>query len=246
MQTNVILAGVGGQGILSIAYCLCNAALKRGLNFKQAEVHGMAQRGGAVVSHLRISPETVYSDLVPAGEADLLLSIEPLECLRYAHYLSPSGVAVASSSPMLNIGDYPDLDGVLKRIAEFPRHVLLDTAYLSVAAGSARSANMVMLGAGGRELGFSIAELQDHVRVLFAGKSERVVEANCRALKVGALGAQLYREQLGQGRSYAEALRIIGETAPAELVERAESEIPIEVAGQRTAASGSPAVSAEG
>ena len=245
MQTNVILAGVGGQGILSIAYCLCNAALKRGLNFKQAEVHGMAQRGGAVVSHLRISPETVYSDLVPAGEADLLLSVEPLECLRHSHYLSPAGVAVASSSPMLNIGDYPDLDGVLKRIAEFPRHVLLDTAYLSVAAGSARSANMVMLGAGGRELGFSIAELQDHVRVLFAGKSDRVVEANCRALKVGALGAQLYREQLGQGRSYAEALRVIGETAPAELVERAENEIPVEVAGQRTAASGSPAVSAE-
>ena len=246
MKTNVILAGVGGQGILSIAYCLCNAALKRGLNFKQAEVHGMAQRGGGVVSHLRISPETIYSDLVPAGEADLLLSVEPLECLRYAHYLSPAGALAASSSPMLNIGDYPDLDGVLKRITKFPRHLLLDTAYLSVAAGSARAANMVMLGAGGWKLGFSIAELERHVRVLFTGKPDRVAEANCRALKVGTLAARLYLEQLQRGRSWAEALCAIGQTPPAELVRRAETEIPAEDGVDPAGASGSPTVSAGG
>ncbi|HUU86001.1 MAG TPA: indolepyruvate oxidoreductase subunit beta [Phycisphaerae bacterium] len=246
MKANVILAGVGGQGILSTAYCLCNAALKRGLNFKQAEVHGMAQRGGAVVSHLRISPDTIYSDLVSYGEADLLLSIEPLECLRYAQYLSAGGSMVTSCAPVLNIGDYPELDGVLKRVAEFREHILLDTTYLSAAAGSGRAANMVMLGAGGRALGFSIAELEGQVRTLFSGKSERVVEANCKALRVGALAARLYRERLEQGRSYAAALRAVGEIAPAELVRRAEQEIPSDAADGQPAGDRSPTVSTGG
>ena len=239
MRVNVILAGVGGQGTLSIAYCLCNAALKRGLNFKQAEVHGMAQRGGAVVSHLRISPETIHSDLVPAGEADLLLSIEPLESLRYRHYLSPKGAVVASSSSVLNIGDYPDKEGLLARIAEHPDHVLLDTTYLAAAAGSGRAANMVALGAGGWKLGLAIAELECHIKTLFSDKSQRVVEANCRALKVGTLAARLYIEHRNSGMSCTEALANIGATPPAELVERAQHEIPTD------AVADPPALSAE-
>ncbi|MHC4063363.1 MAG: indolepyruvate oxidoreductase subunit beta, partial [Planctomycetota bacterium] len=173
MTANVILTGVGGQGVLSIAHCLCNAARKRGLNFKQAEIHGMAQRGGAVISHLRVSSEAIYSDLVPRGSADVLLAVEPLEALRQAHYLSPRGVMVSSSSPVTNIADYPDLHGVLERIAAFEQHLLLDANYLATVAGSSRAANMAVLGAGGWKLGFGLEELEEQVRALFAGQSGR-------------------------------------------------------------------------
>lgn len=221
MKANVILAGVGGQGVLSIAYCLCNAALKRGLNFKQSEVHGMAQRGGAVVSHLRISSDQIYSDLAPQGSADLVLSIEPLESLRYGQYLSPTGMVVASSSPVRNIPNYPDLDAVLEQIAAFEQHVLVDAKQLATVAGSGRAANMVVAGAGSWRLGFGIEELEEQVRTLFASKSKRIAEANCQALRLGGLAARLYLEQRGAGRSCGEALQAIAEIPPAELIERA-------------------------
>jgi len=224
MKANVILAGVGGQGILSIAYCLCNAALKRGMNFKQAEVHGMAQRGGGVVSHLRISDQAIYSDLIPEGTADLLLSVEPLEVLRYAQYLSPGGAVVASVTPVTNIPDYPALDGIVERITRFPQHCLVDGNHLGTVAGSGRAANMVLLGAGGCRLGFSLAEFEPHVRALFHSKSQRVIDINCRALQLGALAAKLYSEHVEAGRTPQEALQAVGEIPPAELTERAAAE----------------------
>jgi indolepyruvate ferredoxin oxidoreductase beta subunit len=221
MKSNVILAGVGGQGILTIAYCLCNAALKRGLNFKQAEVHGMAQRGGAVVSHLRISPEEIYSDLVPEASANLLLAIEPLEALRYCQYLSRDGAVVANSAPVTNIPNYPDLDGVLERITRFADHVMIDANYLAAVAGSGRAANTVMLGAGGHRLGFALEEFEPHIRALFGGKSPRLVDTNCRAMQLGQLAADLYREHRQAGMTWRQALTAISEVPQTELVERA-------------------------
>src|SRR4030042_5605627 len=113
MKQDIILAGVGGQGILSIAFVIAGAALEDGLEVKQAEVHGMSQRGGAVQSHLRLSQERIFSDLIPKGEADLILSVEPLEALRYVDYLRPEGMVVSSRPPFVNIPDYPDLGTIL-------------------------------------------------------------------------------------------------------------------------------------
>ncbi len=147
MEKNIILAGVGGQGILSIAFVIDNAALDAGFHFKQAEVHGMAQRGGAVQSHLRYGDSEIYSDIVPTGRADLILSVEPLEVLRYWHYLQPDGWVVTSVTPYVNIPDYPEMDDLLGELSGFSNIVMVDTANIARAAGNLRSQNMAAVGA---------------------------------------------------------------------------------------------------
>lgn len=185
MKQDIILAGVGGQGILSIAFVIDNAALKEGLIFKQAEVHGMAQRGGAVQSHLRISSDPIFSDLVPRGEADMLLSVEPLETLRYFDYLAPDGVIVASSSPFVNIPNYPELEDVLVKIKTVERLVLVDSEELAKEAGFAKAQNMVMLGAASPNLILHEKNLRDHIRILFAPRGEKLVDINLKAFQLG-------------------------------------------------------------
>lgn len=184
-KQDIILAGVGGQGILSIAYVIDYAALKEGLNLKQAEVHGMAQRGGAVVSHLRLSDEEISSDLIPKGEADMILSVEPLEALRYFVYLNPGGVLVTSSAPFVNIPDYPHVESVLEKIREFPSHVIIDSEKLAKDAGSSRTQNMVMLGAASRYLMVSEENLKEFIRVLFSPRGENIVAFNLKAFGLG-------------------------------------------------------------
>jgi indolepyruvate ferredoxin oxidoreductase beta subunit len=185
MKQDIILAGVGGQGILSIAYVIDNAALEEGLNFKQAEVHGMAQRGGAVQSHLRISDSPIYSDLIPMGTADIILSVEPLETLRYLEYLDPGGVVVTSSTPYKNIPDYPDLETILEQIGRI-NSVVVDSAKLAAEAGSTKSQNMVMLGAAARFLKLREDSLKAYIRALFASRGEALVDMNFRAFDLGA------------------------------------------------------------
>jgi indolepyruvate ferredoxin oxidoreductase beta subunit len=147
MTYNLILAGVGGQGILSIAFVIDQASLAEGLYFLQAEVHGMSQRGGGVQSHLRLSDTKIYSPLIPQGEADLILSVEPLEALRYFSYLKPRGTVISSRSPYLNIPDYPPLEDIYREIKKFPASLLLEADRLAKEAGSLRAENMVVLGA---------------------------------------------------------------------------------------------------
>lgn len=185
MKQDIILVGVGGQGILSIAFVIDNAALEEGLNFKQAEVHGMAQRGGAVQSHLRISSEVIYSDLIPKGEADMILSVEPLETLRYFDYLSPEGTVVSSSSPYINIPDYPNLETILDKIQELERRVIVDSQRLAKEAGSPKAQNMVMLGAASSYLILKRESLERFIRVLFERRGERMVEINLKAFRLG-------------------------------------------------------------
>jgi len=185
MKQDIILAGVGGQGILSIAYVIDNAALKKGLRFKQAEVHGMAQRGGAVQSHLRLSSEPIFSDLIPKGEADMILSVEPLETLRYIDYLSPEGVIVTSTSPFVNIPDYPQLGNVLAEIKAAKRCVMVDAEKLAKEAGFARSQNMVMLGAASPFLALEEDHLKEYIRTLFGRRGEKVLDINLRAFRLG-------------------------------------------------------------
>ena len=189
MKQDIILAGVGGQGFLSIAFVIDNAALKQGLDFKQAEVHGMAQRGGAVQSHLRISDRPVFSDLIPKGAADMILSVEPMECVRYLDYLSPEGIVVTSRSPFINIPDYPDIDKVLRAIETIKNRVVVDSDGLAKQAGSPKAQNMVMLGAASPHLILDEANLTEFIRVLFAPRGDKMVEMNLKAFDLGRAAA---------------------------------------------------------
>lgn len=186
MKKNIILAGVGGQGILSIATVIGEAALHEGLYLKQAEVHGMSQRGGDVQSNLRLSSEPIYSDLIAKGTCDLIVSLEPMEALRYVEYLAPDGWIVTSSVPFVNIPNYPNIDEVLAAIRSHKHHVLLDVDALAKEAGApAQAANMVLLGAAIPMLDIEHDKILDGVRRIFARKGEAVVEANVKAIEAG-------------------------------------------------------------
>lgn len=189
MKRNVILAGVGGQGLLSIAAVIGHAALALGLDLRQCEVHGMAQRGGVVQSHIRYSDRPLYSDLVRQGSADLILSLEPMEGLRYLPFLRPTGTLVTNSVPVRNIPDYPDLESLLAEIRRLPHHVLVDAGALAEQAGSLQSANLALLGAAAPFLGLSEAALEASLDAVFAGKSDRVRETNRRAFRLGIAAA---------------------------------------------------------
>lgn len=186
MKKDIILAGVGGQGILSIATVIGEAALQEGLYLKQAEVHGMSQRGGDVQSNLRLSSEPIMSDLIPKGGADIIISLEPMEALRYVEYLAPDGWIVTSCVPFLNIPNYPDLDQVLARIKAFDHHVLLDVEALAKEAGApAQAANMVLLGAAIPMLGIDHDKMIAGVSRVFARKGEAIVNTNIAAVEKG-------------------------------------------------------------
>lgn len=214
MQKNIILAGVGGQGILSIAYVIDNAALDAGFHFKQAEVHGMAQRGGAVQSHLRYGDGPIHSDLVPTGRADLIISVEPLEVMRYWHYLSPDGWVVTSITPYVNISDYPELDSLIEDLAAFGRVVLVDSNLLARAAGNLRAQNTVVVGAAAPLLDFPDGMLEKHVETLFAGKGQKTVDVNIRAFRLGRAAGLFFRGLVNGGLSVVDAVRLCRKIDP--------------------------------
>jgi indolepyruvate ferredoxin oxidoreductase beta subunit len=189
VKQDIILAGVGGQGILSIAFVIDSAALEDGFRLKQAEVHGMAQRGGAVTSHLRLSREAIWSDLVPKGKADLILSVEPLETLRYLDYLTPHGKVISSSAPYKNIPDYPEVGSVLAKLRAFPSSVVIDSEKLAKEAGSSRAQNIVMLGAASPFLIIKEESLRKYVEVLFKARGETIVQTNLKAFELGRKAA---------------------------------------------------------
>lgn len=185
MKKDIILAGVGGQGILTIATILGAAALNRGWYLKQAEVHGMSQRGGDVQSHLRLSDSEIWSDLIPLGQADMILSVEPMEALRYLPYLASDGWLIANKTPFKNIAVYPDIEGIYAEIRKLPHHVLIDADTIARDVKAPRGMNIVMLGAAAIHLGFSAEELSKAITDSFIRKGEQVVEANLRALDAG-------------------------------------------------------------
>ena len=186
MKNDIILAGVGGQGILSIATVIGQAALAEGWYLKQAEVHGMSQRGGEVQSHLRISTEPIWSDLIPQGQADIVLSLEPLEALRYVPWLAKNGCVVTSSVPFRNIDNYPDIEQVYAAIRKCPKHILIDTdALVKEINAPVQAANMVLLGAAIPMLGVEPEIVKAGLEKVFARKSEAIVETNIRALEAG-------------------------------------------------------------
>ena len=186
MKKDIILAGVGGQGILSIATVIGSAALEQGLYLKQAEVHGMSQRGGDVQSNLRLSSAPIYSDLIPKGGADLIVSLEPMEALRYIPYLAPDGWIITNTTPLVNIPDYPEIDKVMEALKAFPQVLALDVDGIAKDLGSPRGANMVLLGAMSAVLHILEPEkLREGIRRVFGRKGEAVVESNIKAFDEG-------------------------------------------------------------
>jgi indolepyruvate ferredoxin oxidoreductase beta subunit len=186
MKLDIKLSGVGGQGILSIATVIGQAALTDGINLKQAEVHGMSQRGGDVQSDLRLSTEPIYSDLIAKGGVDLLISMEPMEALRYRNWLTPKGVIVTSSKPFVNIPNYPDESGVLAELAAIPGVISVDIEQMARDAEVPRSANMILLGLAAPHIPILSADsLRDAIASIFARKGEAIIEANLRAFNIG-------------------------------------------------------------
>ena len=185
MKSDIILSGVGGQGILSIAAIIGIAAVDNKLNLKQSEVHGMSQRGGDVQSHLRLSGKSISSDLIPYGEADIIISMEPMESLRYLPWLSKGGWLVTNSSPFINITDYPETEEILDEIRKVENHIIVDADRIAREAGSVKAVNVVMLGAASPFLDVPYESLEVAVTKLFARKGESLVRLNINALKAG-------------------------------------------------------------
>lgn len=185
MKCNIVLAGVGGQGILSIATVIGYAAVDSGLFLKQAEVHGMSQRGGAVLSHLRISDKEIYSDLVPEGRADLIISAEPMESLRYLPFLSKDGWIITNKNPFINIPNYPAIESILAEIEKQPHHISFDGDGIAKNTGNARGVNMVIAGAASVFIDIPFEKMKEGVRFIFNRKGEDIVNKNLMALEEG-------------------------------------------------------------
>jgi len=192
---DIVLAGVGGQGVLSLAGIIAAGAMQEKLRVKQSEVHGMSQRGGAVMAHLRISDSVIASDLIPKGKADLILSMEPVESLRYLPYLHKEGTLITATTPVLNIPDYPPIEELLATIRRLPRAILVDTARLAREAGSLKSANIVLIGCASPLLPIRRETIEHFIERKFEAKGADVVEANRKAF---AAGRQLADEATSQ------------------------------------------------
>jgi len=194
MKKDIILAGVGGQGILSIATIIGIAVVEKNLYVKQAEVHGMSQRGGDVQSHLRISDKPIFSDLIPMGQADMIISVEPMESLRYLPYLNPeTGWLITNTTPFINIPNYPNEGEVMKEIVKIKKHIAINADVIAKDLGNAKAANMVILGAASLHLGIDYEEFKEAIKTNFGRKGEEVVQANLAALEAGRRAGEAYK-----------------------------------------------------
>ena len=185
MKCDIILCGVGGQGILSIATIIGEAAMNENLYIKQAEVHGMSQRGGDVQSNLRISSDPIASDLIALGGADVIISMEPMEALRYLPYLNKEGWVITSSAPFINIPNYPNIEDIKAELTKLPHVVAIDIEQLAKDNQVPRSANVILLGAAQKALGIDYDKLEAAIRRVFARKGDAIVDANVKALALG-------------------------------------------------------------
>lgn len=190
MKYDILLVGVGGQGVLSIAAVIASSAMADGLYVRQSEVHGMSQRGGCVLAHLRISDEVIASDLIPSGQADMLLSMEPLESLRYLDKLCPQGVLITSSEPFVNIPNYPEIQEIYDTIHKVPHSYIVKAHELALQAGNTKSENMVLVGAALQYIPVKLETVEKSIHDRFAKKDPKLVDINCIALELGAAAAK--------------------------------------------------------
>lgn len=198
MITNILLAGVGGQGILTIAAILDTAALNNGLFFKQSEVHGMSQRGGAVQSHVRIGDGNIYADLIPKGKADIIISMEPMESLRYLPYLKKDGCIITDTTPYLNIDKYPNEKEIYAAIDTYENHLYFDATKIAKQVGNTRAANLVLLGAAATHIPIKERALIAAIKTLFNRKGDRIVDINLKAFETGKLYAKEHSLSLSE------------------------------------------------
>jgi len=185
MKIDIILSGVGGQGILSIAAVIGQAALENKHYMKQSEVHGMSQRGGDVQANLRISDKPIFSDLIPLQQADLILSLEPMEALRYMPYVKEAGWIVTNETPFKNISNYPNEGDIEDEIKKHKNHILINIDEIAKEVGSARTANMVLLGAALPFLSLPEEDIEDAISAIFEKKGEEIIKLNIKALRAG-------------------------------------------------------------
>lgn len=190
MKIDIVIAGVGGQGIVSIATTIGFAAVESGLFLKQSEVHGMSQRGGDVSSNLRLSDQEIFSDLIPKGTADMIISVEPMESLRYLPFLSPKGWLITNTKPFINIPNYPAIEKVMAEINKFPRNIAIDAEKIAEDFGSPKSANMVILGAASPFINMPVEKLEEAIKAIFKSKGEDVVNVNLKCFSEGRAFAQ--------------------------------------------------------
>ncbi len=185
MKSDIILAGVGGQGILTIATIIGYAALESKLNLKQSEVHGMSQRGGDVQSHLRISDKEIYSDLIPAGAADIIVSVEPMESLRYLPFLKKDGWLISNTTPYINTAKYPEKEDIFAEIKKVPNSLLIDADTIAKEMKAPRAMNMVILGAVSKVIDIPYEKFQEGIKFIFERKGENIVNLNLQAMDKG-------------------------------------------------------------
>ena len=185
MNTNILIVGVGGQGTLLASVLLGNLALESGYDVKLSEVHGMSQRGGAVMSHLRLSDSNIASDLVRKGTADLILGMEPMEVLRYSEFLGPDGVIITAKEPFINIPNYLDIDDIYSKVNSFKGSRLVESVALAKESGNARATNMVVIGAAASVLPVKAESLKAAISELFAAKGADTVAKNLKAFDLG-------------------------------------------------------------
>jgi len=185
MKNDIIISGVGGQGILSIAGIIGLAAVANNLYLKQSEVHGMSQRGGDVQSHFRLSDKPIASDLVPTGKADLIISVEPMEALRYMPWLSDNGWVITNSVPFINIPDYPDVDRIIAELKKNRNNIIIDADAIAKEAGSAKAGNIVILGAASPHIDIPFASIEKAVETFFEKKGKEIIAINLKALRAG-------------------------------------------------------------
>ena len=183
MKKDIILCGVGGDGIVSVAKIISDAALNLGMYVKQSEIHGMSQRGGSVFSHLRISSDPIFADVIPEGKADIILSSEPMEALRYLPFLAPDGVVITNSDPFINIKNYPDIEKVNAELAKLKKCVSFNAN--AIAKELNARGNMVLLGAAAPYLEIAFEELEKAIKAIFGRKGDAVVETNIKAIRAG-------------------------------------------------------------
>lgn len=210
MKQDVLLCGVGGQGILSMAYVMDHSAMEAGYFLKQPEVHGMSQRGGAVQAHVRVGDKPIASDLIPLGKANMILSLEPLESLRYLPYLSAEGGwLVTDITPFINMPDYPDPSSIYRQLFQLPAVLLVNGAHLARKAGSPKAQNMVLLGTSSARLPYPAAMLEKQIVQLFARKSERLVHINVNAFRTGRVVSDFQVVLTGAGVSAGLVARLL-------------------------------------
>lgn len=181
----IILSGVGGQGVLSLAQILLEALRRSGLHTLQSEIHGMSQRGGSVHAQVCYAEAPLSSPIIDEGCADLLIALEPLEALRYVSMLRLNGALVVSEEPQTDMAGYPPLEDIYAALKAVPGAHLVDTEDLARRLNHRQAGGMALLGMASRFLPVDDAVWREVIAQRFEAKGPRITEKNLEAFEAG-------------------------------------------------------------